>query len=137
MSSSFAARGSHLQRSPDNSTFTTVAEVLKITQGGSKADLADVTNMDSPSNFREKLPTLLDSGEITFDCNWVPGSSIQNQLTTDFNNQTLLYWKVLLPNATNGVSFQGYVTDKNFDLPIDKQATKSLKITITGPITEF
>lgn len=137
MSSSFAARGSKLQRSPDDATFTTVAEVLKITQGGSKSDLADVTNMDSPSSFREKLPTLLDSGDITFDCNWVPGSAIQTQLTTDFNNQTLLYWKILLPNGTNGVSFQAYVTDKNFDLPIDKQGTKSLKLTITGPVTEF
>jgi len=137
MSQAFAARGSKLQRSPDNSTFTTIAEVLKISQSGSKSDLADVTNMDSPSAFREKLPTLLDSGEIQFDCNYVPGSSIQNQLTTDFNGQTLLYWKILLPNNTNGVSFQGYVTDKNFDLPIDKQGTKALKITITGPITEF
>ncbi|HEY0701266.1 MAG TPA: phage tail tube protein [Candidatus Acidoferrales bacterium] len=137
MSNSIAARGSKLQRSPDNSTFTTIAEVLKINGSGGKSDLADVTNMDSPSNFREKLPTLLDSGDVSFDCNWIPGNSTQTQLTTDFNNQTLLYWKILLPNGTNGLSFQGYVTDKNFDLPIDKQASKSLKLTITGPITEF
>ena len=137
MSNSIAGRGSKVQRSPDGVTYTTIAEVLKFNQSGGKSDLADVTNMDSPSNFREKLPTLLDSGDLSVDCNWIPGSSIQQQLTTDFNNQTLLYWKVLLSNGVNGVSFQGYVTDKNFDVPIDKQITKALKITITGPITEF
>jgi predicted secreted protein len=137
MSNAFAARSSKLQRSPDNSTFTTIAEVLKINGSGGKSDLADVTNMDSPSSFREKLPTLLDSGDVSFDVNWIPGNTTQTQLTTDFNNQTLLYWKILLPNGTNGLTFQAYVTDKNFDLPIDKQGTKSLKLTITGPITEF
>jgi predicted secreted protein len=137
MSNSIAARGSQLGRgSGSPTTYTTIAEVLKINRSGSKSDMADVTNMDSPSNFREFLPTLLDSGEVSFDCNFIPGSSIQATLLSDFNNQTLSPWKIELPGGTEGNwTFNAYVISDDFDLPIDKQATKSVKLKITGPVT--
>jgi hypothetical protein len=136
-STAIAGRGSKLQRSPDGSTYTTIAEVKKTTASGSKSDFDDITNFDSPSNFREYLPTLLDGGEYSFDCLWYPGSSIQTQLRTDWTNQSLLYWKFLLSNGTNGVSFQGYVSNTDFDAPVDKSVTKNFKIKVTGPVTEF
>lgn len=136
-STAIAGRGSQLQRSPDGSTYTTVAEVKKVTQSGSKSDLDDITNMDSPSNFREYLPTLLDGGEFSFECLWYPGNTSQSQLRSDFNNQTLLYWKLLLSNATNGVSFTAYVVEVDADVPVDKAVTKSFKLKVSGPVTEF
>lgn len=136
-STAIAGRGTALQRSPDGSTYTTVAEVKKVSQSGSKADMDDITNMDSASAWREYLPTLLDGGEVSFDCLWYPGSSIQSQLRTDFQAQSLLYWKILLSNATNGISFQGYVVQVDGDWPVDKAVTKSFKLKITGPVTEF
>jgi Lambda phage tail tube protein, TTP len=135
MSQSIAARGTELQRSPDGTTYTTVAEVLKIGRSGSKADLADVTNMDSPSSFREFLPTLLDSGEISFECNLIPASSIQATVLSDFTGQVLSYWKIELPATAGHWAFQAYVTSDDLDFPIDKQVTKTVKLKITGPVT--
>jgi hypothetical protein len=136
---SIAGRGSQLQRSPDGITYTTLAEVKTFSQSGSKQDYDDITNMDSPSSFREFVATLNESGEMGFDLVYYPGSSIQAQLRTDFNNQTLLYWKVLLSNGTNGISFQAYVqTPGDLDVSIDKVVMrKGAKLKITGSVTEF
>ncbi len=74
-SQAFAGRGTLLQIGSGGSspyTFTTLAEVKKIQFSGSKYDLADVTNMQS-GTFREWLPTLADSGEISFEANLIPG----------------------------------------------------------------
>jgi predicted secreted protein len=137
MSQSIAARGTMLQRgSGSPTTYTTIAEVLKIQRSGSKADLADVTNMDSPSSFREFLPTLLDSGEVSFECNFIPSSSSQATVLSDFTNQTLSPWKIELPGGTEGNwTFNAYVTSDDIDIPIDKQVTKSVKLKISGPVT--
>jgi len=138
-STAIAGRGSHLQRSTDGVTYTTIAQVKQFSQTGSKQDYDDITNMDSASSFREYLATLNDSGEMGFDLVFLPGSSIQQQLRTDFNAQTLLYWKVVLSNGTNGVSFQAYVQSPgDLDTKVDKAVTRSgAKLKITGPVTEF
>jgi predicted secreted protein len=135
MSNAFAPRGTLFQHSPDGITYTTVAEVTKIQSSGSKADLADVTNMDSSSSFREFLATLVDSGEISLDTNFIPGNATQQILETDFNNQTLGYYKIVLPNSLGNATFRAYVSSKDFDLPVDKQGTKAIKLKVTGAIT--
>jgi predicted secreted protein len=135
MSQAFAPRGTLMQHSPDGVTYTTVAEVTKIQNTGSKADLADVTNMDSPSSFREFLATLVDSGDVAIDTNFIPGNATQQILETDFNNQTQGYYKIVLPNSLGQATFRAYVMSKDFDLTIEKQATRAIKLKITGPMT--
>ncbi|MGO9641165.1 MAG: phage tail tube protein [Candidatus Acidiferrales bacterium] len=135
MSQAFAPRGTQLQHSPDGATYTKVTEVKKIQSSGSKADMADVTNMDSPSSYREFLATLVDAGEITLDTNFVPGDPVQQALAADFDNQTLGYYKIVLPGALGNASFRAYVTSKDFDLPIANEGTRALKLKITGPMT--
>ena len=130
MSSAFAARGTQLQRAG-----VTIAEVTKINKSGSKMDLVDVTNMDSPSFFREFLPTLNDSGELSFDCNFIPGDAAQQALLDDFNNQVKSAYIIPLPSTKGRFSFDGYVTTDDLDLTIDKAATKPGKVKVTGPIT--
>ena len=137
MSNAFAPRGTELQRGTPLSspTYTTIAEVTKIAISGSKADLADVTNMDSPSNFREFLPTLLDSGEVTAEFNFIPADATQATVLSDFNGQVLSPWKIVLPNSLGNFTFTAYVSTLDVDLPIDKQGTRSFKLKITGPVT--
>jgi predicted secreted protein len=137
MSNAFAPRGTELQRGTPltSPTYTTIAEVTKISISGSKADLADVTNMDSPSNFREFLPTLLDSGEIKAEMNFIPGDATQAAVLADFNGQVLSPWQIVLPNSLGSFTFNAYVTTEDVDLPIDKQGTRSFTLKVTGPVT--
>ncbi|HLZ10429.1 MAG TPA: phage tail tube protein, partial [Chloroflexota bacterium] len=126
MSNAFAGQFSKLQRNG-----VTIAEMTKIQGTGSKADVIDVTNMDSPTAYREKLVTLLDAGDISFDGNLIAGDATQQQVQADFDGRTLSPWSIILPDdpatgATRGHwDFEAYVISVDFDLQHDKQATIS------------
>jgi hypothetical protein len=126
MSQAFAGRGTQLKRSG-----TTIAEITKVNQTGSKADLVDVTNMDSGS-VHEKLATLIDSGEVAFEANYIPSDVTQQNLLADFNNQVLGSWSIVLPGGRGAWSFSAYVTAFDVETPVEKQCTISGKLTITG-----
>jgi len=136
-SQAFAGRGTVLQLGTGGSspyTFTELAEVKKIQFSGTKYDLADVTNMES-GNFREWLPTLADSGEVSFEANLIPGDATQQSLIATFNSAILTPVQVVLPNALGTFAFNAYVQTIDRDFPIDKEATISGKLKITGQIT--
>lgn len=143
-SNAFAGRGSALQYStnPPSVAYQTLSELKTIQFSGAKYDLADVTNFQS-SNFREWLPTLADSGDLSFSGNLIPNDTTESDLIGFFNNATKVTYKVLLPanpaqgfNTTLGYfTFQGYVSSLDRSIPVDKEATISGKIKITGAIT--
>jgi len=142
-SKAFAGMGTILARGDGASpeAFTPIAEIKNIQRSGAKADQADVTNMDSISAYREWLPTLLDAGEISFTGNYIPADATQQSLQTDFDARASGQWTITLPassisdpgNATPGFwEFTAFVTGLDFDLSIDKEATISGKLKISG-----
>lgn len=114
----------------------TIAEMKNISFSGSKYDLADVTNMQS-GNFKEWLPTLADSGDLSFSGNKIGLDATQEQLITFFNNATLVTWQIIAPGTPNYITFKGYVVELSSSFPVDKEVTISGKIKITGMITNF
>lgn len=114
----------------------TVAELKTLQFSGSKYDLADVTNMQS-GNFKEWLPTLADSGDLSFSGNKIALDPTQEQLITYFNNATLVTFQIIVPGTPNYVTFKGYVVELSADYPVDKEVTISGKIKITGEISNF
>ena len=144
-SSAFAGRGSELQYDvPASSPVTqkTLSEIKTIQFTGAKYDLADVTNFES-GNFREWLPTLADSGDLSFTGNLIPNDNTESDLISFFNAATLITWHVVLPaapgqgfNTSLGTfTFKGYVSSIDRDIPVDKEGTISGKIKITGEIS--
>ena len=133
-SSAFAGRSSQLKRGDGASpeVFSTITEIKRITRTGAKADLADVTNMDSGS-YREFLPTLLDAGELNFDGNYIPSDATQQTLQSDFDGQVKHNWQVVMPGSRGIWHFAGYLVGLDLpDLQVDKEATFSAKLKITG-----
>jgi predicted secreted protein len=135
-SQAFAGQGTQLQLGSGTpsvpGSYTTIAEITKIQRSGSKMDIVDVTNMDSIGAYREKLPTLLDGGDISFDANYVPGDTTQQSLQTLFDGRTLKPWQIVLPDTRGTWNLNAYVTSDDFDLSVDKASTFSGKLTITG-----
>ena len=144
-SKSFRPQGLLLQQdNPAGSGggFTTIAEVKKVDFTGGKADTADVTNQDSLGAYREHLPTLLDAGELSFDGNYLGNvDTTQAELQTTFDSQILSSWQIVLPippgeAASRGTwTFKAYVTSFDPQFPVDKEATFTAKLKITGPRT--
>jgi len=127
----FKGQGTQLQRAG-----VTVAEIINIDGPDGKAEFDDATNMDSTGNFKEWIPTLLDSGELSFTGNFVGASNVsQAQLISDFNNFTLSSWTVLFPGGKGQIDFDAYVGQFSLKVPHDKKVDFSSKLKITGPVT--
>lgn len=137
MSQAFSGFGTELQLETSSSPFVfqTINEVQNIAFSGSKVDLVDVTNMQSPSAYREYLATLKDAGELTFTANFIPGDTTQVSLQTVFDSRAVQHWKVVLPASLGEFDFDGILTMLDHDLQFDKEAKLSGKIKITGPNT--
>ena len=141
-SNAIAGRGSKLEYSvnPPSVPYIEAAEIKTISFSGVKMDLADVTNFQS-SNFREYLPTLNDSGDLAFTGNMIPNDQTEADLVSFFNNQTRVTWQVVLPatatypTTAGTFTFVAFVSGIDRSIPVDKEASISGKLKITGKIT--
>jgi predicted secreted protein len=140
-SQAFAGRSTILQYStnPPSVEYVELSEVKTIGFSGMKYDLADVTNMNS-SNFKEWLPTLADSGDLAITGNLIPNDQSEVDLIGFFNAATLVTWQVVLPpglsfSTSEGTfTFSAYVSSIDRSIPVEKEATISVKLKITGKI---
>src|ERR1022692_2896007 len=75
--------------------FTTVPEVMKVTQGGEKFDRLDISSHDNPTVYRRFIPGFQDGGPVTFEINWRPSNTVHAALQTDNHNATLRNFKIV------------------------------------------
>lgn len=115
--------------------FTTVAEVKSISGPSLSMETIDATHMESPSGFREWLPSFKDGGEVTFDLNFLPAVAAQTGLTTDFKNRTKRNWKIVWPNTgATKWSFAGYITGFTPSAAVGDILAASCTIKVTGDV---
>jgi predicted secreted protein len=114
--------------------FTAIAEVQSVEFTGSKVDLADVTHTKSPNRRREYIGTLIDSGELAFTANYIPGDTSQGTLQSVMDAAAPRNWEVVLPSSLGTLAFAGVITSIDKNLSFDKEAKLSVKVKITGPI---
>jgi predicted secreted protein len=135
MSQAFSGFGTavNLETSASPFVFDLIEEVQTVEFTGSKVDLVDVTNMQSPSAYREYLATLKDAGELQFTANFLPAASGQGLLQSAFESRAVQQWKVTLPSSLGEFDFAGIVTSIDHSLTFDKEAKLTVKVKITGP----
>src|ERR1700733_3906488 len=114
-STGFTGKGGSLSLSLDGTTYTRIAQIQKLSSGGQKANLADITNLDSPSAFIERIPTTLDSGPLSCTIVSDPADPGQLMLLAAFQAQTKVTAKLQYPpigTQTTGLlkTFSAYVT---------------------------
>ena len=143
-SSAFWPYGTKLKIGNDGTTetFTAVAEVKDITPPQLSKDSIEVTSQDSTNGFREFIPGWKDSGEVSFEGNWIPTHATQDGTTgvlASFNDDDNHNWQIVLPNdgtvAGLTVGFTGHVINFEPDLPLEDAAALSVSIKVTGAIT--
>ena len=114
--------------------FTTLAEVKSIEGPDMETDVIDVTTHDSAAAgaFREKLATLIDAGEISFDLNFIPGNTQHVALRTDQLNRTKRNFELWFPNASSAdIEFEAVVTSFPMTFEVDGVIESSVTLTIT------
>lgn len=132
MSSATAGYGTQLKIAG-----TLVAEVTNISFGGVSLEVTDVTHMASTGAFREKLATLLDAGDVTFDINFQPVSATHGDasggLIHAMVNRALTAFTVIWTDAGPTTwSFNAYVTNVSPQAPVDGKLSASVTLSISG-----
>lgn len=140
MSVPISAQGTQLQvgDGAEPEVFTPVARVTDISGPGLIAEVEDVTSHDT-SGWRERLSTILDAGEITFDIFYIPNNPTHNQTTgllQLYLNRLLTNFRLVMTDAAaTTYNFSGYVTSFETSAPIAAAYRASITITITGAVT--
>ena len=116
--------------------FTTVAEVTALSGFKMKSDLKDATSHDSAVAFHDKIPTLLDAGEITFTINYIPTNAthknVAGGLIYTWENRLKRTFKLVMPDGATTWTCLGYVTMFDVKLNVDDKVTADCTITLTG-----
>jgi hypothetical protein len=138
----FTGKGGSLSLSLNGTDFTKVAQIQKVTSGGMKANFADITNLDSPNAFIERIPTTLDSGTLTFTVVARTDDAGQAMLLAAFQAQTRLTCKLQyppIPGQTTGLlkTFSAYVSSAPMPgVSVTEAASFDAELTITGAVTD-
>ena len=117
--------------------FTTIAEVRDIKGPKFKLNTEDVTSHSSTGGWAEKIGTILEAGDVTFDMNWLPANVTQSYTTSgllrDMVNRTLRDFQLVVPAAaTLTWTFAAYVTAFEPELKVKGAQAASVTLEITG-----
>lgn len=124
-----SAVGTRLLKKDDLDQWADIAHVSNISGPGFSLDTEDVTAHDSPDGWEEVVGTVLRSGELTFDVEFVPDTHAD--LLTSMAAKEVGEYKLVFPNMTSTCwSFKALVTGFNPSAPLGKlSASVTLKIT--------
>ena len=127
--------------------FSKVGQVLsQLKWTGAKIKTADTTNQDSLTDsnaliWEEMIPTIVSGGTVDLQVNAVWSDPAQRAFFAAFDGKPHNFslrtpndqnTSPLVPEAQFG--FSGYLFDRpDIDLPLDKQMTLSVKISVVGP----
>ncbi len=132
--------GSVFEIEDDNSPglFVPMAEVISITPPSAKLDQIDVTHMTSPSRRREFISGLIDSGEASFDMNFVPGSTADDRLfallTLPVGVSRSRNLRISYPNGVTW-SFTGELTGYEPTVPVGDKMTAKVTFKVSGDLS--
>ena len=119
--------------------FATIAEVKDISGPALGLDTEEVTSHDSPGGWEEFVATILRSGEVSFDLNFLPTDATQSfaaGLIADMVARTLRNFQLVFTDvAATTWAFAAYVTAFEPSAPVAGALTGSVSLKITGQPT--
>lgn len=136
MSGEFAGPGMLLKVSPAGAgTYVTIARVRDIKGPEQTVDTVEVTNQDSPNNYKEWIPTLIDGGHVTFPCSFLPADSTQAGLLADLKARTLMDFEVAIGTSGLALFWSGFVVKFGTSYAVHDVAMVDVDIQVTGEVT--
>ncbi len=120
-----------------HSSMTTIGEVVSVSGPGVSRDTIDVTHTSSDDDAREFIRGLIDGGEVSFEVNFLPGSTTQAVFTTSLTDGIATTSKpefaiVFTDAATTAWQFAGISTGWEPSGSIDGKMSASASIKVSG-----
>ena len=111
-----------------------IAEVINVTPGAATADRIDATHMQSPGRRREYIAGLIDTGEASFEINWVPGNETDELLRALMASGETVQHQIEFPNGVT-VSYDAAITGYEKEIPVDDRMTATITVAVSGEET--
>lgn len=135
MSGEIAGPGFIVSTGTDGLAYTKIARIRDVKGPEQTTDSVEVTNQDSPDNYKEWLPTLLDGGTTSFPMSLLDGDASQAALLASQHSRAVDYWQVQIGTTGKSFFWQGFVTKFGFSGPVHDVALVDVEIKVTGPVT--
>ena len=120
-------------------TFATIAEVKDIKGPKLSLNTEDVTSHDSTDGWAEKIGTILEGGDVSFEINWLPANVTHSHtagLLKDMVGRTKRNFQLVVPAAASLTwTFPALVTEFQPELKVKGAQTASIKLEIAGKPT--
>lgn len=122
--------------SPD--LYVALEEVRNITPPTLTLDTVDVTHMQSPNRYRERISGLIDPGEASCEINFVPGGTTDDRLRELLNlpsgTTRSRAMQIEFPNGAT-MSFTAEVSSYEPTVPVDDAMTATVNFLVSGQPT--
>ena len=123
--------------------YVTVASVNNITGPGMSGQVVDVTSMSTGNPWRQKIVTLLDGGDISFDAFWQPMLASHQNLLSLFVNRGAngvagapIDMRLVFPDQNaSAYVFQGFVSKCSLTEAVADVVKAAVALTITGQVS--
>lgn len=130
--------GTYLKLCPAVSPYTpvTIPNSRDIQGPTLSTNTYDTTSQDSTSGHKEFIPGLHEAGSISTELYFDANDTFHQSLLTKRQNRELQYWEKHLANTSPKMKMRGlcYVTNLDFNEPVDGVQTASLELSLTGPV---
>ncbi|CZT36137.1 phage tail tube protein [Rhizobium sp. 9140] len=111
--------------------YVDLGEVTMVTPGSATADRVEATHMKSPGRRREYIAGLIDSGEASFEINWVPGSPTDELIRRVFESGETVLHRITFPNK-HRVAYDAQITGYEKDVPVDDKMAATVTVSVSG-----
>jgi hypothetical protein len=116
-------------------TFDVVEEIYNLSGPGESLDTIEATHMTSPGARREYIASLLDSGEMSFEANFLPQAAVQGGCRDDMNSRTLRTWRLQFSDDdVTTYEFDAFVTQWEPSANVDDKLTVAGTLKISSLI---
>lgn len=132
MTAAIQGWGSLLGYSQDGVNFTNFAEVEDISGPQVSVTVIDCSHLQSPLEWKEKIPGFQDAGEITFKLNFLKAE--YSSMLSFVQSGSILTWKITSP-ALSAWTFKGFITKLAPAIPLDGKMVNDMTVAVTGKPT--
>jgi hypothetical protein len=126
--------GTLLQRGGVASTdaYTDVEECIAFDAPNEMADEHEASHFQSPDGYKEYIAGMIDAGEATATLNWRPDLyASQAAFRTDAADRLLRYYKIILPNAMETITFRAFVKGMKPDVTPNGALTMAITFRVS------
>jgi len=124
----------------DGTATTTFGNIISISGPNQERDSVDISTMDSTSKWREFLPGMLNSGELTAELNYDStaagtANDLSVALTSGTQTWTISFGESATASNCSSFACVGFMTGLGYAIPFDDKVTQSVSLKFTGAPT--